>query len=167
MKLSRVDLLLFLAVTTVFAQSNAKPNFSGTWVLNARASKLELKNPPVASTFTIQHEEPNFHLKRTHVYARGKRDTWGIDLVTDGKHEVVRKDGPNRDVTRMYWDNSVLVLDEKVTAPDGSFGTNVVRYTLSENGEVMTALEHEEYPGGQLTNKWVFDRKTISHARTN
>jgi len=165
--LGRVNLLLFVALTTASAQSNAKPNFSGTWVLNVPASKLELKNPPIASTFTIHHREPNFHLKRTHVYANGKRDTWGIDLITDGKHEVVRKDGPARDVTRMYWDNSVLVLDEKETAPDGSFGTNVVRYTLSENGKTMTALEHEEYPGGRLTNKWVFDKQTIPHTKTN
>ena len=167
MKLARVDLLLFIGITTAFAQSNAKPNFSGTWVLNTAASKLELKNPPIASTFTIQHREPNFHLKRTHVFANGKRDTWGIDLITDGKHKVVRKDGPARDVTRMYWDNAVLVLEEKETAPDGSFGTNVVRYTLSEDGKTMTASEHEEYPGGQLTNKWVFDKQTSSHAKTN
>ena len=157
----RLGSLLLVAVATCFGQSDGRPNFSGTWVLNLRASKLELKDAPTASTFNIRHTEPNFHLKRTHVYADGKRDTWRIDLISDGKHKVVRKDGPNRDVTRMYWDRDVLVLDEKVTAPDGSFGTNVVRYSLSNNGNTMTALEHEEYPGGQLTNQWVFDRQAM------
>jgi hypothetical protein len=166
MKYARIALAGLLAAATVFAQPNAKPNFSGTWILNTSASKLELKHPPIASTFTILHNEPDFHLKRTHVYADGKHDTWGIDLITDGKYEVIRKDGPDRDVTKMYWDNTALVLDEKVTAPDGSFGTNVVRYTLSDNGRTMTALEHEEYPGGQLTNKWVFEKQTASYQGT-
>ena len=167
MKLRRLASLLLVVVATGFAQSEARPNFSGTWVLNLSASKLELKDAPTASTFNIRHTEPNFHLKRTHVYTDGKHDTWGIDLITDGKHEVVRKDGPNRDVTRMYWDHDVLILDEKVTAPDGSFGTNVVRYSLSANGNTMTALEHEKYPGGQLTNQWVFDKQPLSHAKAN
>jgi hypothetical protein len=52
-----------------------------------------------------------------------------------------------------------LVLDEKTTAPDGSFGTNVVRYSLSKDGNTMTASEHEEYTGGKLTNRWVFERQ--------
>ena len=158
MKLSRLVSLLLVVAATGFAQSEAKPNFSGTWILNLGASKLELRSAPTASTFNIRHTDPNFRLNRTHVYADGKRDTWGIDLITDGKHQVVRKDGPNRDVTRMYWDHNVLVLDEKVTAPDGSFGTNVVRYSLSEDGNTMTALEHEEYPGGKLTDRWVFKK---------
>jgi hypothetical protein len=148
------------------AQTAAKPNFSGTWILNLRESRLELgKDAPTASTFHIRHEEPHFHLRRTHVFSDGKSDTWGIDLVTDGKHEVIRDDGPNRDVTRMYWDNDVLVLDEKETAPDGSFGTNVVRYSLSPDGKKLTALEHEEYPGGKRTNRWVFDKQGKSQQR--
>ena len=143
---------------TVWSQSSKRPNFSGTWVLDLPASHLEYKDAPIASTFVIRHNEPDFHLKRVHVYRDGKQDTWGINLITDGRHEVVRKDGPNREVTRMYWDDDVLVLDEKTTAPDGSFGTNVVRYSLSKDGNTMTASEHEEYPGGKLTNRWVFER---------
>ena len=159
MKMIQVALLLPFMTVTVLAQLAAKPNFSGTWILDLPSSKLEYKDAPVASTFNIQHHEPNFHLQRTHVYKDGQHDTWGIDLITDGKHEVVRKDGDNREVTRMYWDGDTLVLDEKATAPDGSSGTNLVRYSLSQDGKTMTALEHEEYPGGKLTNRWVFKRK--------
>lgn len=155
----RVALPVLCMIVAGLAQSADKPNFSGTWILNLSASNLVSKDSPVASTFIIQHKEPSFHLKRTHVYRDGKSDTWGIDLITDGKHEVVRKEGADREVTRMYWDDDVLVLDEKTTAPDGSFGTNVVRYSLSDNGNAMTAIEHEEWPGGKLTNRWVFQKR--------
>ena len=152
------SVLLFLMITSSL-ESAEKPNFSGTWIFNPQTSRLEIKDAPIASTFIIQHREPNFHLKRTHVYPDGKRDTWGIDLITDGKHEVVRKHGQDRDVTRMYWDNDVLVLDERITAPDGQMGTNVVRYSLSSNGRNLIALEHEEFPDGKVTNRWVFDKQ--------
>jgi len=60
---------------------------------------------------------------------------------------------------RMYWDGDVLVLDMKLQAADGSTGTNVVRYNLSADGKTMTALEHEEHPGVNVTNRWVFGKK--------
>jgi hypothetical protein len=167
MKFARVVLFLFCVSLSLLAQSAAQPNLSGTWLLDLAASDLHFKKSPIASTFTIRHNDPNFHLKRTHVYRDGKRDTWSIDLITDGKHEVVRSDGPNRDVTRMYWDNDVLVLDEKSTAPDGSFGTNVVRYSLSKDEKTLTAQEHEEHPGGQLTNRWVLRKQTVQKAKNN
>ena len=64
-------------------------HLAGVWrSYNLSKSKLEIE-PPAASTFWIDHREPVFHLKRTHVYA-GEHSTWGIDLATDGK-EVVQQ----------------------------------------------------------------------------
>jgi hypothetical protein len=41
--------------------------------------------------FTIEHEEPDFVLTRTHIFGE-ESDTWGIHLTTDGK-EVVQEEG--------------------------------------------------------------------------
>ena len=165
MKPTLIATLLFCTVAAT-AQALPKPDFSGTWIFNPQKSKIEYKNVPVASTFIIQHQEPAFHLKRTHVYRDGKQDTRDIDLVTDGKHEVVQNEGPYRRVTRMYWDGDALVLDMKITAADGSTGTNVVRYSLSRDRHTMTALERHEDPDGKVTNRWVFDRQVSAKEKS-
>jgi hypothetical protein len=167
MKLGWITLSLLCLIPMVLAQSVQMPNFSGTWILNLQRSKLEVKDPPVTATFVIQHREPEFHLKRTHVYRDGQRDTRSHNLITDGKHEEVQNEGSIRNVTRMYWDGDVLVLDMKSTATDGSTGTNVVRYSLSADRNTMTALEREEFPGGKRTNLWVYERQATPKPARN
>jgi hypothetical protein len=149
---------LALAASVSSSQPAPKPDFSGTWVLNLQRSKIEIANPPAASTFTIRHKEPAFHLERTHTYSSGRTNTWSIDLVTDGKHEVTATEGSTSSRTRMYWEGDALVLDMTITTADGESGTNVVHYTLSPDGKTFTALERQEFPWAKHTNRWVFDR---------
>jgi hypothetical protein len=159
MKFGWLALSVLCITPMVWAQSAQKPNFSGTWILNLQKSTLEVWDQPIAATFIIQHHESEFHLKRTHIYRDGERDTWSHDLITDGRHKEVQNEGTIREVTRMYWDGDVLVLDMKSTATDGSTGTNVVRYSLSVDGNTMTTIEREDFPGGRRTNLWVYDRE--------
>ena len=56
-----VSALIWSTATLIYAQQGGKPNFSGTWVMNAERSKLEIKNPPVSSVFKIVHREPVYH----------------------------------------------------------------------------------------------------------
>ena len=58
----------------------------------------------------------------------------------------------------MYWEGDVLVFDEKAVTKDGT-GTNVVRYSLSADGNTLTAIEHDEIPSASWTNRWVFDKQ--------
>ncbi len=160
MKYKFIALVLFCVFHTLYAQSERRPNFTGTWILNPQKSKLESENPPIASKFIIQHRDPRWRLKRTHIYRDGMHNTWSITLTTDGKHEAVQHDGSGgQAITRMYWDGNVLVLDMRLTDARGLTGSNVVRYSLSTDGKTMTALEHEEYPGGKVTNEWVFGKE--------
>ena len=55
--------------------AQAKPDFSGEWVLNRQASTLP---PPVSNVESgvvyIEHREPEFRFRRTYVIAGTSRD---------------------------------------------------------------------------------------------
>jgi hypothetical protein len=139
----------------MYAQAGPKPDFSGIWKLNLAKSKLEI-TPPDSSVFYIDHQEPHFRLKRTHVI-NGKPNTWGIELTTDGK-EVVQKEKDADFHVRLLWDGAALVLDSYWLAGN-SKATNVVRYTLSPDGTQFTADERVAGPDFNHHNIWIFDRQ--------
>jgi hypothetical protein len=133
-----------------------KPNFSGTWDLSLSTSRLE-SSPPDSSTFYIEHHEPSFRLKRTHVF-NGKPYTWGIDLITEGKEvEQREKDGtPFR--ARLTWEGDALIFNSYWL--DGEpRTTNIVKYTLSKDGNIFTADEHLAGKKVNHHNVWVFNRE--------
>jgi hypothetical protein len=148
---------LLVGLQILAAQDVRKPNFTGTWIFNPQRSTIQ-GSAPSASTFYIKHDEPNFHLSRTHVF-NGKSDTWSIDLITDGKHEVTEHNSYYTARTRMYWEGSSLVLDMKMVTKEGEKATNLVKYSLSDDGETFIALEHYKDSTEEHLNKWVFDKK--------
>jgi hypothetical protein len=148
---------LMVGVRVLDAQNVDKPNFTGTWIFNAQASTIE-GSAPSASTFYILHDEPHFHLSRTHVF-NGKSDTWSIDLITDGKHGVVEHNSDYTARTRMYWEGSSLILDMQMMTKKGERATNLVKYCLTADGKRFIALERYEDATEKHLNKWVFDKK--------
>lgn len=159
MKRLIASLPLLLAMNILaHGQQSSKPNFSGTWVFNAQKSTLQ-DPPPSSMTFQIEQHDPHFRLSRTQVYG-GKSDTWTLDTVTDGQKEVVQHSALYTSHIRMYWDGDTLVLDEKISASDGSKASNMVKYSLAGDGKTLLAVENEETPVGKATNKWVYDKQT-------
>jgi hypothetical protein len=130
-------------------------DFSGVWKFNPEKSRLQVPVPS-ASTFVIEHEEPRFHLTRTHVYD-GKPDTWSIDLTTDGT-EVIQQEGDQTLHIRLYWEGNQLIFDSKIILGERE-ATNVVRYGLSEDGKTFTATESFRGPRLKYDNTWVFDKE--------
>ena len=140
-------------------QPARRPDFSGRWLLDLDRSSIKGDNPPVSSIFVIQHKEPRWRLSRTHIYSSGKSDTQYIDLITTERKESVRREGSYTVSSRMYWEGDSLVLDEKISGPGGWRGTNLVKYSLADNGKTLIALEREEDSKSKTTNRWVFYNK--------
>lgn len=153
----RTLLLLAIVIIAAAGQQHVKPNFSGSWRLNHAKSKLEI-DPPMSTTFEVTHNDPAFHITRTHVMKEGS-NTWSIDLTTDGK-EVVQKWPDGREVhVRLTWQGETLLLDSYFLLPDGVKATNVVTYVLSEDAKTFTADERFNGPKMKYHNLWVFDRR--------
>lgn len=147
--------LSFLLVVLLKAQTPPKPDFSGVWKLNLQRSSLQ-SQAPTLSTCRIEHKEPQFHLERTHIYGE-KGDAVIIDLTTDSK-EVYRKEANLESWTRLYWEGNTLVLSQKLKL-NGKDGTNLVRYSLADNGRTFIAVERMRTPKFDHYNYWVFEKQ--------
>jgi hypothetical protein len=132
----------------------AKPDFTGRWRFNPGKSALEIQ-PPDASVFVIDHREPALRVTRTHI-SKGRSDTFTLDLTTDGK-EVVLEHGDLHLRARAHWEGEVLAFDSKVTR-GGIEGTNVVRYSLAEDGMSFVAEERFRSAALSYDNRWVMER---------
>ena len=133
-----------------------RPNFTGKWKFNAQRSRLQIPSP-TDSRFEIEHHEPDFHLTRTLVFG-DKGNTVSLDFTTDGRETTKDLGGDVQARIRAYWEGSVLVVDSMVTAP-GTTGTNLVRYSLEDEGRTFVATESFRSALHNYDNVWVFDRQ--------
>jgi hypothetical protein len=132
-----------------------RPNFTGAWKFNPARSALEILAPQ-ASTFAIDHQDPEFRISRTFVFD-GRSDTFELSLRTDGS-DVTGEHGGRSFRSRLFWDGDTLVL---VTALGhrGADGENVVRYTLAGHHGPLVADERFRSRGLNYQNRWIFDRE--------
>jgi hypothetical protein len=150
--------LIFVAGITlpsVAVGQERRPNFTGTWVLNATKSQIEIPTPE-STTFVIEDSQPIVRIFRTHVRG-GERDTATVLLRTDSS----RVDWQIRQTaltSRTWWDGNELVFWTGFTDPQRA-GEQTVRYSLSADRQTFTAVERVSSPSDKHVNRWVFDRK--------
>jgi hypothetical protein len=161
MKLTIAPLLLLAAMSSfAFGQApSSKPNLSGTWVFDASKSALKV-TAPTSLTMLINQNDPQIQLSRTQVYGDQSFD-WKLDTVTDAQKEVVQKSPLYVTTSRAYWKDNSLVIDQKITANDGTTVNDMVLYSLGDDGKTLQAVEHQTTVGakGAVTNKWVYEKK--------
>lgn len=152
-------LLLPLAVPMASQAQKAKPNLSGTWSFSAQKSSLKVP-APTSMTLEIAQNDPQINFSRSQVYGEHRFD-WKLEAATDGQKEVVQKLPEYTANIRVYWEGDSLVLDQKITAPDGTQADDMVTYSLAEGGNVLQAVERQTTVGGKgaTTNKWVYDKR--------
>jgi hypothetical protein len=140
-------------------QSEAKPDLSGTWVFDAQKSALKV-TPPSSGMLTIVQKDPQVRLAQTQVYG-SQSIKWNLDIVADGQKEVVQHLPSYTANVRAYWQGNALIVDQKITAPDGTKATDEVTYSLSGDGRMLEAVEQAVTVGakGSTTNKWVYEKQ--------
>jgi hypothetical protein len=130
-----------------------KPDFSGEYVLNRRASALSLAAAAIQSArLRIDHHEPVFHCAATFVADRTLE--FSFERATDGRE--VAADG--NEVCRMYWDGSALVSEDRAGSADSGV-TICWRYELVDDGRHLRATEQIRGGGRDQDNVWEFDRQ--------
>jgi type 1 fimbria pilin len=152
-------LLLTLAVTSPGQQTAGKPNFSGTWIFSAQKSALTMP-PPTSMTLKIDQNDPQVRLARTQVFG-DQSYKWDLDIVADGQKEVVQDSPQYTANIKMYWEGNSLVLDQKITAPDGTKATDQVTYSLADGGNTLEAVENQKFERVKkpIVNKWVYNKQ--------
>jgi hypothetical protein len=160
MKVTLLSLLVLGA--TCFASGQApqsKPNLSGTWIFDAQKSALKV-TAPSSMTLQIEQSDPQISLARTQSYG-DQNFQWKLAAVT-GDTNAVEEKGPGYTTSsRVYWQGNALVIDQQITASDGTKVNDVVTYSLLDGINTLQAVEHQTTVGGKgsFTNKWVYDKK--------
>ena len=163
MKGSAVSLLatvIALAIVSQGQQPDPKPSLAGTWIFSAQKSSLKVPAPN-SMTLKIEQNDPQVKFARTQAYG-DQNFAWNLDIVADGQKEVVDKQPGYSTDTRAYWEGKSLVLDLKITADDGTKQTDLVTYSVSDDGKTLQAVEHLVTTGakGATNSKWIYEKQS-------
>lgn len=157
-----VAALLLVAAT---ASAQTKPNFGGTWVLDA--SKSEGVMQGVEETMTVKQDGDKFVVESKLKSPRGER-TANMDFAADGKEgdytfRMMQNEGKGKRTARWSADGTALEVTEAadIQTPDGGTASikNWRKWTLSADGKTLTAEETRTSPRGEQKSKRVYTKQ--------
>lgn len=153
-------IVLGVLVMVAAAMAADKPDFTGTWKLDASKSDFGQMPAPEKMERVIDHKDPAIKIKTTQSTPNGER-TMDTEYTLDGKEQ--KQETPRGTV--MYtpkWEGNVVVIDSKRTMNVQGQQveiTGVERWSLSEDGKTMTVDSKMVAPMGEMTMKAVFAKQ--------
>ena len=150
-------LLFFGAMGVLMAgRVEARPNFTGTWKLNPEKCRFGRLPAPTSRTDVIEHLDPSLRLHVTQANQRGEL-SFDLNYRIDGQ-EHANDFQHNHLKSRLQWDGERLLVDTHGTV----MGANVTfkdKWTLSEDGKVLTVERHMATPLGEGDQVMVFEKQ--------
>ena len=149
----------FVAVVALSAGlfAQAKPNFSGEWVMVPEKSDFGPVPAPTSMTRTITHQDPI--LKIVTVQAGGATGDRKIETTfsTDGKPQKnTIIDSPM--TTTGKWEDKTIVLTSTMSMQGVDVGIED-RMSLSDDGRTLTLTRKIAAPDGEMMAKVVMVKK--------
>jgi hypothetical protein len=139
------------------ASTSAKPNFSGTWVLDPSKSDFGAMPGPSSATDVIDHKEPSVKISVKQTNAMGDM-AFAMDLVDDGQKVSTWQIFGSEAKSTAHWDGDTLVITTDTTIQDNAMKI-ASRYTLSPDGNTLTVRGHMSGPMGELDTTAVYAKK--------
>ena len=153
---SMLTLLALASLTAALAPAADKPNFSGSWKMNAGKSDFGPIPPPDKLERTIKHEDPKMNVNTLNVGAQGETKTEAV-YTTDGKDSVNKMAG--MDVKSVAaWDGDKLIIKSKREI-QGMEISMVENWTLSADGKILTIINDLSTPQGDFKLTTVLDKQ--------
>jgi hypothetical protein len=128
--------ILFCCVAISSAAPDARPNFSGTWIMNADKTDFGPLPKPDQAKYVIHHNGGSLVMDYTQ-----DGNTRRIDVTTDGEERVTESDEESEIWTRVSWSGQVLVWEARRRAKPAHQVIPVgwvSRWSLSEDGKTLT-----------------------------
>jgi hypothetical protein len=143
----KVFLIVMMVLTTLALSAQSKPNFGGSWELNA--AKSDLGGAPI-SKLVVQMDHKGSILKYTaEATVNGQTFTESGTIDTDGKATTDSRGGQ----VKAHWEGATLVVVTNDT--DGNV-LDTARMALSTDGKGMT--RDYERPTDQQKRHEVYDK---------
>lgn len=159
--------LLFMAVLLTFSTSTAfsqqKPDFSGTWKMNAAKSDFGAVPGPDSRTDVITHKEPSLIDEVTAESAQGKQQ-YTLKYTTDGK-EVNNQIGTREVASTFKWESDKLLVTSKFMFNDTEVNAQGT-WSLSPDGKTLTIAIHYDSSLGSTDQKIILEKQEPVPAKT-
>jgi hypothetical protein len=158
-------LVLFAAV----AAAAAKPNYAGTWVLDASKSEGvggPQGAPAAEETMTVKQDGDKLTVERKIKGQQGERvqsDTYTADgKETDFTMQMRGNEAKGKRTSKWSADGSTLEAHDKVSfdTPNGAMTTeSISKWTLSADGKTLTVEGTRTSPRGEQKFKRVYAKQ--------
>ena len=151
--------ILALALTCTLAAAD-KPDFTGSWKMNAAKSDFGPMPPPDKWDMAVEHKDPALKVKTTMANQMGER-TNEAAYTTDGKETTVGE-GAGQTQATVTWDGESIVF--KTVRKANMQGEQieikgVEKWTLSGDGKTLTVDMTLTAPMGEFQMKRVMDKQ--------
>ena len=151
-----VSILAFFACVAL-AAAQSKPNFSGTWKMNASKSDFGAFPGPDSRTDTIEQTDTAIKEGVDAVGGPQGDQKYTLNFNLDGS-ETTNSPAPGIDIhSTAKWEGSSLVVTSKLKFQDQDVTIKAV-WTLSEDGKTFTQNAHLESAMGEIDQKIIFDK---------
>jgi hypothetical protein len=152
-----LPMLALAGLSATLMMAADKPDFSGSWKMNATKSDFGPMPAPDKLDWTVKHADPK--LTYSVVSAGGPQGdaTYDLTYTTDGKDSVNKV--RDTEVKRVAaWDGSKLVIKSKREV-QGMEISLVETWTLSDDGKTLTIVRNASTPQGDFTLTTVMDKQ--------
>ncbi len=144
--------LFVIAAATGMALAADKPDFSGSWKMDADKSVFGPMPPPTSLTRKIDHKDPAISVEEARSGAQGDMNM-SMKYSTDGKETTNSLMG-NDVKSKAVWEGKTLVI----TSAANFGGADVKltdKWTLAEDGKTLTDVQAISAPQGDFELTWV------------
>ena len=134
-----------------------RPNFTGTWVMNAAKSDWGGVEAPDIMRYVIRHNGGNLVLVSTQD-STSKR----MEMSTDGQERMTEEDADSEIWARLYWDGKTLVWEGRRKAKPAHQVEPVrwtSRWSLSEDGKTLLVKRQIIVTQGTVEQSIVLEKK--------
>ena len=147
-----------LAACAGIATAQNKPNFAGTWKMNATKSDFGAFPGPDSRTDQIEQTDASIKEGVDAVGGPQGDQKYTLTYNLDGT-ETVNTPAPGIDIkSTAKWDGPSLVVNSKLKFQDQDVTIKAV-WTLSDDGKTLTQNAHLESAMGEIDQKVIFDKQ--------
>lgn len=148
--------LALAAAVWLSAADNSRPNFSGTWKMNAAKSSFGELPQPLEYERRIDHKEPLIQMTVRQVGPMGEQSVDAV-LRTDGQPTTNKYRGGEAKTTA-EWASRELELTTTRSLEGGEAVTRET-WSLSEDGKTLSSITRMKTPRGVFEIKLVLEKK--------
>jgi len=154
--MNRVVLAMLAAVALAAheAPAQSKPNFSGSWKMNAARSDFGLVPAPASIARKITHAEPSLAIVEDQDAGFGVQNVTRV-YTTDGRGSSFTSQGAEVKGTAVWEGNDLVVTSEVAVA----LLKYIDRMSLSADGKTMTSAIKLTSPDGAIHMKVIFEKQ--------